>query len=82
MVEAKYLCFPIFLCLYYSPIIHQHGFKNIPTANMLNSGKKQRVIYIVEFSFHPFFKRPAADEYLTWPLSGVIVGMNRNLEVT
>ena len=29
-----------------------------------------------------FQKRPAAHEYLTWPLSDVIVGMKGNLEVT
>ena len=52
---SKYLCFPIF-CIFTTPWSYiKIGFKNIPPIKCLIS-VKQRVTYIAEFSFHPFFK--------------------------
>ena len=62
MVEAKYLCFPIF-CIFTTPWSYINiGFKNIPPLKCLIPVKTTYKSYIAKFSFHPFFKKSHGKE--------------------
>ena len=61
----------VFLLVFFDLLLfpdHTSTFKNISTAKLLIKNKTEHT----EFSFPQFFKLPT-HEYLTWPLSNIIV---------